>query len=468
MNPVTASPLRRVVAPSHGAAVRHLRRTAAAGEPRPVDAFSPAPARAPVAGVGSSASASTAAPASSAPIEAWVKGAFQDVLRRPPTSVELARFVKAIHDGVARGEHIFGVAASAVRLLKSSAEFKALHPLGAWFDRQYQVHVGREPSMDELRKGEAFLQSLAQQGQGFFETLQVATYCLKLGEESRAYRAARPFAEWTQNAFYDHLGRAATPAELAGSEQIFSAAPNVFAGGAFIQALLRQSPEFQRVHPFGAWLDGLYQQELGRPASVEELSRGGELMAKLVSEGKHVWEAGVAMQFCLRLTPEWQSRHAARAVTDRGAIYLEQPNGWTCAPTSLAMAQAAWGVQPRSVDNVWRLSQAMGVSPSTGLPGNASLIVAQARADGLQASFDARASAQAVREALLAGKTCVVNGSLGTGGHFLYVAGLDEAGRFIICDPIRPGLTRLDDAGLHAFMNAAPGQHPTGFAAVWR
>ncbi|MBX7100696.1 MAG: LysM peptidoglycan-binding domain-containing protein [Myxococcaceae bacterium] len=159
---------------------------------------------------------------------------------------------------------------------------------------------------------------------------------------------------------------------------------------------------------------------------------------------------------------------AGGANTDRNAIYLQQPNGWTCGPTSLTMAEAAWGVAPSNVDTMNRLSRGMGVSPDTGVPGNASLIAEQAKRDGLQASYNSSNDAAAVSAAIDAGHTCVVNGSLSSGGHFLYVAGKNPDGSFIIADPARPNLTRMTADELTGFMRNNSGQHPPGFAEIWK
>ena len=154
--------------------------------------------------------------------------------------------------------------------------------------------------------------------------------------------------------------------------------------------------------------------------------------------------------------------------TDRDSIYYQQPNGWTCGPSSLAMAEKAWGVGEANGDNMNRLAGAMGVTPDTGVPGNASLIAAQARRDGLQANYNSSNDAAAVSAAIDAGHTCVVNGSLSSGGHFIYVAGKDQSGNFIICDPARPGVTSMTADQLTGFMRNNAGQHPPGFAEIWK
>lgn len=157
------------------------------------------------------------------------------------------------------------------------------------------------------------------------------------------------------------------------------------------------------------------------------------------------------------------------ASTDRGAFYLQQPDGWSCGPASLTMALAAWGVRP---NNMATRNEAVGLIGQTwghGVPGDASLIAAGARKAGLQASFNPSGSAASVRSALESGQTVILNGGLpGGGGHFIYVAGLDGNGNFIVGDPARPGITTMTAGQLETFSYANPGQHPNGFAAIWK
>ena len=46
---------------------------------------------------------------------------------------------------------------------------------------------------------------------------------------------------------------------------------------------------------------------------------------------------------------------AAWANTNRDEIYIQQPNGWSCGPTTLAMATAAWGLRPANVNTVYEM-----------------------------------------------------------------------------------------------------------------
>lgn len=154
---------------------------------------------------------------------------------------------------------------------------------------------------------------------------------------------------------------------------------------------------------------------------------------------------------------------------DRRSWYLEQPGSWQCGPTSLTMALASWGVRPSNLATMNEMVRRTGANPNVGVPGNARLIADAARQVGMTAHFNPDGRANAVREALRRGHGVVLNGGLpGGGGHFIYVAGLDSNGNFIIGDPARPWLTTMNAQQLEAFSFANPGQHPNGFAEIWR
>lgn len=291
-------PTSQPVAPTRTGAPRR----ATLEQPAAADGFTPARGAEAVAGTPGGAHGAD-------PVATWVTDTFRSMLNRAPTAAELQKTVTLIETLVAGGQHIFAAGAEVVGRIKDSAEYKGLHPLGEYFERSYLSHVGRPPTMEEIKQGEAFLQELTAQGKNFFEALAVQTFCLKLGDESKAWRAAHPLGEWTQGVFFDHLGRGATPEELANAEKIFQDAGNIFVGGAFVQGVVRQSPEFAERVPHGRWLDGLYHAELGRPATFEELRRGNELVQKALDEGKSPAEAQDVAVFCLRLSPEWQARH---------------------------------------------------------------------------------------------------------------------------------------------------------------
>ncbi|MBO9541113.1 LysM peptidoglycan-binding domain-containing protein [bacterium] len=154
--------------------------------------------------------------------------------------------------------------------------------------------------------------------------------------------------------------------------------------------------------------------------------------------------------------------------TNRGAIYIQQPNGWSCAPTSLTMAMAAFGVRPANQNTVQEAIRLTGANANVGLPGNASLVASAARKVGLQAQFVGDSSAGSVRAALNRGHGVVLNGSIsGQGGHFVYIAGIQNDGRFIVCDPWRPNITSWSDAELNHFATGYS-VNPRGFAEIWK
>ncbi|HEY9721097.1 MAG TPA: peptidoglycan-binding protein, partial [Oscillatoriaceae cyanobacterium] len=148
------------------------------------------------------------------------------------------------------------------------------------------------------------------------------------------------------------------------------------------------------------------------------------------------------------------------------SFYIQQPNGWTCGPTSLTMALAAWGVRPADGNTINEMVRRTGATSSTGVPGNASLIANAAKQVGMQAKYNPVGSPANVRAALKAGHGVVLNGSLGIGGHFIYVAGLNADGTFQIDDPARPTVTRMTDSELNAFANTY--SNPRGFAEIWK
>ncbi|MNR94730.1 N-acetylmuramoyl-L-alanine amidase sle1 precursor [compost metagenome] len=137
--------------------------------------------------------------------------------------------------------------------------------------------------------------------------------------------------------------------------------------------------------------------------------------------------------------------------TDRNAIFIAQPNNWTCGPTSLTMAAAAWGVRSASLATINELTDRTRTNPAYGIPDN-NAIPNAARAIGLQAQFHGSSSPDSIRATLRNGHGVIVNGSISGGvGHFIYIAGVNGDGSFKICDPFRPGITVWNDAQLRQF-----------------
>jgi len=172
-----------------------------------------------------------------------------------------------------------------------------------------------------------------------------------------------------------------------------------------------------------------------------------------------------AFDYCIALSPEWQELHRPRLNLNRDELYLQQPNGWTCGPTSLAMALAASGVRPADQGTVWEMVDALGARAGVGTPGGPALIADVARRFGVNAESSTSTDPADVRAALERGHGVVVNGDLGGGGHFLYLAGIDLAGNYVVCDPWRPDITSWNDGDLWAFTHH--GNNPPGFAEIW-
>lgn len=165
----------------------------------------------------------------------------------------------------------------------------------------------------------------------------------------------------------------------------------------------------------------------------------------------NVIHAGQILKLPGGATPSAPAPKPSGINSNRDAVYLKQPNGWTCGPTSLTMAAAAFGVRPlnhATVDELTRLSR---TRPEYGVPDSNALPDA-ARAIGLQAQYSARSTPASIRAALQRGHGVILNGSISGGvGHFLYIAGLNADGSFKICDPWRPGITVWNDAQLNQF-----------------
>jgi hypothetical protein len=151
--------------------------------------------------------------------------------------------------------------------------------------------------------------------------------------------------------------------------------------------------------------------------------------------------------------------------SNRAQVFMAQPNNWTCGPTSLTMAAAAFGLRPLGVGTVNEMVGRTRTTPQVGVP-DQNQIPNAARAIGLQATNARNSSPAAIRAALQAGHGVILNGNLNPGGHFIYVAGLNPDGSFIVCDPWRPGITRWNDGELDYFAHNTPGYG--NMVEVWR
>lgn len=230
---------------------------------------------------------------------------------------------------------------------------------------------------------------------------------------------------------------------------------------------LKKSEEYRTTH-LDDLINDVMQANLNRAATPEEIGKMKPALEKAIrEEGADGQKVEDIITYCVKIGEEYQKLHAPKIDTNRDAFYLKQPTDWSCGPTSLTMALAALGLRSSNVDTVNEMVGLTGASAKYGVPGNASLVANAAQKAGAQARYEGDGSPANVRRALEEGHGVVLNGALGpTGGHFMYVAGIAEDGRFIIADPWRPNITRMNDAELDAFANR--GQNPRGFAEIWR
>lgn len=227
---------------------------------------------------------------------------------------------------------------------------------------------------------------------------------------------------------------------------------------------LKKTQEYKLRHPKD-WLAPIYKNALKRGVNGKDVKWAEGQIAPILRKDGTVKQAEAKVAAAIKQTAEYKRAHPPIS-KNRDAIYRTQPNGWTCGPTSLTMALAALGMRNTSDTTLNEMIRRTGANSNDGVPGNASLIANAARQVGAQASFSADGSPAAVRAALKRGHGVVLNGSLGIGGHFIYVAGLDKDGRFIICDPARSGITRMSNSELDQFANTYG--NPRGFAEIWR
>ena len=233
-----------------------------------------------------------------------------------------------------------------------------------------------------------------------------------------------------------------------------------------LELSLRGSDEYALGH-LNEVVGGKYREHLGRDGDASGIAGWTSFAEQLRDQGQSAPQIRAALDEGFRGSDEYKTLQAPKQTRlDRSELYLQQPNGWTCAPTSLTMALADFGLRPASLDTMWDLAAQTGTAAGVGLPGNASLLANAARSNGLQAEYSGSRSADDIRAQLEQGRGVIVNGSIGTVGHFLYLTGIDPQGLYIVADPFRPGITRWNDAQLNDFTHS--GVNPPGFAAVWR
>lgn len=168
------------------------------------------------------------------------------------------------------------------------------------------------------------------------------------------------------------------------------------------------------------------------------------------------------------------SPNASTGTLERDRWYISQAgdgsNWYACGPTSLTMALAAYGISPATESNRQKLIRETGTNPDIGFPGTSDKMAAEARRRGLNAESRATTDWREVDAQLSQGRSVIVNGTMaGRNGalikHFVFIAGKDPAGNYIVGDPAKPNAT-WTSADLRGFLTR--GGEPNGYAAVWR
>ena len=231
-----------------------------------------------------------------------------------------------------------------------------------------------------------------------------------------------------------------------------------------VAADIKDSRAYRTAHIDDA-IRPIYRKLLKRKPTDKAIAPYERLAKRELKSGDTIRESLEAVRQKIKSTKAYKDLQKPKQITNRSKIYMRQPNGWTCGPTSLTMALKALGKRPLGSTTLNEMIRLTGTNSNDGVPGNASLLANAARKVGCKAEFQASASPSNIRRALKEGHAVVLNGSLGTGGHFIYVAGIAKDGRFIIADPWRPEITRMTDSQLNHFANTY--SNPRGFAEIW-
>jgi hypothetical protein len=301
--------------------------------------------------------------------------------------------------------------------------------------------------------------------------------------QAQAADAPDRFEDMVANTYRTVLGREPDAAGQAGWVAQADAWSALGASDDDISANLAK--QFQQSDEFvGGLVNDQYQAVLGRDADPLGLDGYSQMVREQLSNGASPDDVKTQLAGILTSSEEYRGLHPDAPVDapadapatdpaattgrndDRNAIYLQQPNGWSCGPTSLAMAMAAFGLRPANQNTVSEMINALHASSAEGTPGGPSYFASVAQGLGLDAHSSTSQNPSDMRAELEAGRGVIVNGSLGNVGHFIYLAGIADDGRFIVCDPYRPGVTRMTDAELQQFARA--GSHPPGYTSVAR
>jgi hypothetical protein len=175
---------------------------------------------------------------------------------------------------------------------------------------KYQELLGRAPTAAELTAATDQLNAALVAGKNVTEAVLPIAEALKETPEAKLKAGVDGY---TQNLFQENLHRPATADEVTRTEdlvkKLLSEGKNIFEAGAVCDYLMKLSPEYAQVHPFAPWVRDTFQDLLGRQPTQDELKGTEKVIGDALGQGKNIFEAGAVVQFLIKIGPEYQARH---------------------------------------------------------------------------------------------------------------------------------------------------------------
>ena len=259
----------------------------------------------------------------------WTEGVYREAFGRSPTEDELVATIERFNELAATGMHIWAVGADLINAIKATEEFATTHPYAAQVEAQFQQLYGQGANLEEQTRAQTLIAQVVANG-GTAES--ALTFAAALMRNEPRYTQAHPFGPFIDKLYGDGLGRAPTADELARCEEYINqhvtqaqandgcpdcAAQNglkhIFEAGAALGFFMVQSDEFKARHPLQPLYATVYQDNLGRGPSIEEIGKATTLANQMAAEGRNIFEIGQAIQFFIRLGDEYKARQASMA-----------------------------------------------------------------------------------------------------------------------------------------------------------
>jgi hypothetical protein len=238
-----------------------------------------------------------------------------------------------------------------------------------------------------------------------------------------------------------------------------------------VDGSLMKTDAFGKHHPDFQATAQTYQSALGRSPTICEVVNAEKIAADVRQAGGSGADAQQALVATMKDRP-----------VDLNSEVFQQPDGSTCAPSSVMNAMLAFGL-PGDFNKCLELTHET-VGSGGGFGGNAQLLADQVNGANLgmtanQTFMDpAQQNPATLAEQLKRGTAAIVNGTTtgGASGHFLCVKGLDEKGNFVVSDSWAKEQNQITgENGGDAHWTAAQmdrfmhgGKNPPGFITLVR